>query len=266
MVLSAIPVCASFPMDRLLVFVGVGGAGLLACLLDQSGWLHVSKPALWNEGPELAAGRSRVGPDSVWASRPRRWAVGALVILHLIIAPLILPVRAIATRVGFNVFDMGEQQIPNDPLLPSQQVVFVNGQGILVGYALLIRSLDGGFLPRNVETLANILMSVEVSRPARDVLVVVAQDGYLATPTQTMLRSPSIPFERGQTIQRAAMRVVVEEITDDGRPTRVSFHFPTTLENETLRFLYWKDQQLQPFPLPPVGGSVAIEPSIFPIF
>lgn len=76
MVFSVIPICATFPMDRLLFFVGFGAAGLLAQFLA----ITFGRPA--------------------WRPANFTWRVAAVALgsvftlLHLVIAPLALPARS----------------------------------------------------------------------------------------------------------------------------------------------------------------------------
>jgi hypothetical protein len=85
-VLALPPVCATFPMDRLLVFAGVGAMATIALVLAE--WLQ-------GDGVVRLPRARRVAATTV---------VSLLVLLHLIVAPLLLPVRVLtvglAARMG----------------------------------------------------------------------------------------------------------------------------------------------------------------------
>lgn len=62
------------------------------------------------------------------------------------------------------------------------------------------------------------------------------------------------PFEIGDTVELNRVTVEILQITDDGRPTKVAFHFDTPLEDDSIaRFA-----GLEPFEPPPVGQTTAV--------
>ena len=75
-ILSVLPICTTFPIDRLLLFVGIGAMGLLARFFA------------------IVLGKSKCRPGY------HAWRIGAvsmavfLILIHLIIAPLALTIRA----------------------------------------------------------------------------------------------------------------------------------------------------------------------------
>ena len=73
MLLATIPVSATFPRDRLLTFVGIGAAGLLAQFWA---FVFVGKDA----------------PASAWWRVPARAVAWFLVAVHAVIAPIAPPV------------------------------------------------------------------------------------------------------------------------------------------------------------------------------
>jgi hypothetical protein len=76
MVLSAVPVCATFPMDRLLTFVSIGAFGLIARFLH----------AVFD--------RTRPGSARIAYRRPAVALAYFLVVVHGVFAPVALPLRA----------------------------------------------------------------------------------------------------------------------------------------------------------------------------
>jgi hypothetical protein len=80
-IFASIPVCATFPMDRLLTFVGIGAFGLIA--------------QFW----EFVFVRSKGAPRMRWWRLPALAFAWYLVIAAAILAPLAFPVRA-ANPVG----------------------------------------------------------------------------------------------------------------------------------------------------------------------
>ncbi len=243
MVLAVLPVCASFPMDRLLTFVGLGAMGLLALWAEHSGWL--------DDRPE----------PSAW----RRRALGTLLVLHLALTPLLLPLRVVGTAVMFRTFEAAAKMLPYDEALAEQHLVVVNSTSVLVSYGIAVRALEGGVVPERVAVLAHMLCQLDVSRPDATSLVLRAEGGFLASPAEALLRSVDLAFVEGEVFDNGGIEVRVDEVLDDGRPAAITVTFPVPLEDPSLRWMYWKDQELLPFEVPAIGERLAVAPSFVPL-
>ncbi|MFH1463678.1 MAG: hypothetical protein ABIO70_04755 [Pseudomonadota bacterium] len=236
MVLAAVPVCASFPMDRLLLFLGLGAAPLLAEALAHLGW-----PATPLRGP-------------------CRWGFYALIGLHLVLAPLLLPVKVVFFGVTFGVFERAVRMAPADEAVATQRLVWVNGTTLFTGFVPVIRALDGDPAPRGQWLLAHMLTDMELARPDARTLVATAPDGMLRTPPEQLVRDVRVPFTLGEEIERDGLRVTVEALTPDGRPRVVRYESPVDLDDPSLRWVVWRDGRVESFEVPPVGGSVHVDP------
>jgi len=244
MALAAVPICASFPMERLILFVGLGAAGLLGEAVDHAGWL---------EGPAPA-------------SRPRRYLFSSLMVVHLVFSPLLLPGKTMLTGMLFGVFERGEQSAPCDEQLREQSLVWVNGASIFVGIVPVIRALNHEPRPRGQFVLAHMLTDMQLQRPDERSLVATAEAGFLATPPEQLVRDVRIPFVVGEPIERGGVVATVQELMPDGRPRTVHFAFPVSLDDPSLRWVVWQEQQLLPFTVPAVGETVRVPPSWPPFF
>lgn len=244
MLLSLLPVCASFPMDRLLLFVGAAAFGLLAVAAEQQGW--------WQ-------------PPSEGGSPGRRRLLGALIVLHLFVAAVLLPVRAVGTRMALDIFERAADSAPDDAALADQQLVFVNGAAFLSSFMLAIRSVEERVVPRRMELLGHMANDIQVRRPGPSTLTLRVDGGWLGASAPALLRSPKLTYEAGERIERPAGGpvVTIEEVTDDGRPLLVSFEFPVVLEDPSLRWMFWQRGELVPFEVPPVGAEIVV-PHTFP--
>ena len=132
MLLAVIPICATFPMDRLLMFVGLGAFGLMVRI-----WSAV-----------LAADVPRRGFSL------RRVVVLFLVFLHIVLAPLLLTVRA--------AFPFGPPEMmaavclgPRfDETIKEQDLIVVNPPSFMIGYWLFNYEQQGMASPRAIRALA----------------------------------------------------------------------------------------------------------------
>ena len=155
LVFSVVPVCATFPMDRLLTFAGVGAFGLIARILGT---------AFEDSGPGRA-GRWRRRRDVVLA--------GFLIVVHLVVAPIALPIRAGAPTGPRSVEHRLYVGVPLGPDVADRTVVVVNAPSPLhAGYLPLRRELSGSPIPRHVRVLAPGLPVVSIRRTDPTTIVI----------------------------------------------------------------------------------------------
>lgn len=149
---ATLPLCAAFPMDRLLLFPGVGAAALLALWVQQGG-----------RGARLMLGLTLLGallfPLKVWGTNPLMRAA---------------------------------TQAPLPPTQdPEQPLVFVNGSVFGTFYQLLAPLAQGEPAPETVATLAPVWTSLVVHRPQQQVLEIHADGGWFELPVEQIALDPS---------------------------------------------------------------------------
>ncbi len=222
--------CAVFPMDRLILFSGIGGAGLLA----------------------LVATRETTG----W----RAWTARGLLVLHLPVSAAALPARTWGARYFGEVFSEAEGQLTTDPALADQALVFLNGTVFGSVYTPVIRVVEGTHpAPARVHLLSTQLQATELLREDADTLVLQQEGGFLGTPITHLLRDPRIPFAVGDTVERVDFTAEVRATLPDGRPSVVAFHFQAPLESTTTRFVAVTDGGLIEWTPPPIGTRQRLE-------
>ena len=233
-VLALVPVSATFLLDRLLVFVGIGAAGAFACLFAHA----VGSPP----------------------STSRRRATAALVVIHLIVAPLFLPARSLSTLLMNAGVSKVDQSIPADPSVAQQSLVVLNipADG-MVTYAVLHRAARKAPRPRNIRVLSSGFGETEVTRLDAHTLRVRPTAGFYATEAEQMLRSPNVRSAVGDTVTLTDMVVTVTEVTDDGRAAEADFRFPQPLEAPGRLWMRWHHAgELVAWTPPPVGSRVVL--------
>lgn len=241
MVFATVPVAATFPMDRLLTFPGLGAFGLLAQFFA----------AVFAGGGDIDAGRGR-----------RPLAVGLawfFVAVHVVIAPLYLPLRA-GNPVGpkwiehrFNVRDAV------GPEVAGKTLVVVNAPSPAHAHYFLIQAeTEGRPAPRTVRVLAPAIPSVVVRRLDDRTLSVRPGKGYLAWVVDRVFRSERRPLALGQRVALPGMEVEVTALTPDGRPAEATFRFDLPLESPSFVWLCYRHGRFEPFVPPAVGREVAI--------
>ncbi len=235
MALSLVPVCAAFPMNRLLIHAGIGAFALLAMLVASVGLL----------GGERSDG-----------GRVRRLAAWGLILMHGPLAALFLLANA-ATLPAFGaLFAIGAEAAPMDEQLEDQTLIFVNGNEFPAVYTGIIRALDEtGPVPGRVAILAPMHNDDTVLREDDHTLVVTVDGGMFANAFDRLMRSPEAPFAAGERIASPDFDVHVRSVTDDGRPSVIAFRFHEPLESARYRWMCWRAEGLVPYSVPPVGES-----------
>jgi len=209
MVLALVPLCAAFPMNRLLLFAGIGAFGLLSLLAFETGILG-AEPTI-----------------SGW----RRPLARILVILHLLIAPLLFPLWLLAFSIGGAPGKQIQNRFPADPSIEQKTLIWIDSNYFANSYILMIRALNQRPLPAASYNLGFMSSSLEVSRTAEDRLRLRQQDGFMPLPMDRIEWDPASPFRVGQRISRPEFDVEVLEVTPDGRPLTAEFSFRQSLDS-----------------------------------
>ena len=232
--LSLAPISAAGPGDRNLVFVGFGVASALATAFA-----------------DLL--------DSPPASRWQRFAVGALAVFNLALAPVMLPLKCLA---NFNMDYMRAQtdaSVPRDAAVSQKTLVVVTApsEGAIF-FSWSYRDAEGIAKPSKTRILATSLGSVSVTRLDVLTLRVRPDRGFLATEAQQMLRSPSRPFRAGDAVELSNMTATVIETSADGRPRTVEFRFAAPLESHEWLWMRGDGFRLVNWTPPAVGETVVL--------
>ena len=241
MLFSVIPICAAFPMDRLLFFAGVGAMGLISQFLAA---------VLGN-------------PDNRAGSRWGRTASVALawffVLLHLILAPMILPLRA--------AWPVGPKHLMERLMLRPSVVGAVAGKDVLIvnppstmhaGYLPILCELEGVPMPRTTRVLASGILPVTARRTDEQTLAIRPENGYVCTVLDRLFRPPRRPMSIGQRVELTGVTAEVAELTADNRPAEVWFQFDVPLEDPSLRWLCFRNGRFEPFQPPKEGETVEL--------
>jgi hypothetical protein len=231
LLLAAIPICATFPADRLLLFVGLGGMGLVAQLVA-----------------------------SAEAVFERRAAV-AMLVLHALLAPPLLAVRSRSMATVNAPLDLADRTIPKSADVTGKTVVLVNPPGdLFAAYVITTRIARGEPAPARVRVLSSGGSDVELTRVDDHALRVRPERGFLEHITERMLRSPKHPLTAGTRIDVAGMSATIASTLADGRPAEVIFRFDVPLDDPSLVFMRWTPRGYAPYTPPATTGATAMLP------
>ena len=238
------PVCATFPSDRLLPFVGIGAMGLLAQFLRTVFDKSVSKPRML-----------------IW--RVLAVCLGVFLLLdHVVVAPLSLPVRAKNTMAPRKVMDLVTISRPLDPSIEDQDLIIVNPPcTFLLAESFLNWAAHGQPMPKHTRVLTSSLFQpVHVHRPDGHTLVVRPQYGYYVWVLDGLFRSQEHPLLPGNRVELTGMTAEILDVSPNNTVTKVAFKFDRPLEDRSLRWLKWQDGDFTPFELPEIGQSLELNP------
>jgi hypothetical protein len=237
--LAIVPATAPFLSDRLLTWVGLGTAIVLARTIQS-----------YHEAPEsllgTAARRLLVPPLVAW-----------LAISNLLVDPFMLPSRSRGNVTIRGVLDRAERSVPEDDALRDQWLVLVNPPAVpLAAYVPIQRAATGVPRARRQTWLATSATELTVERVDERTLALRQHGGYLRDPGSLLLRDPRRPV--ADTVVLDSVEFRTTERTRDGRPLRVLVRFDRALDDPSLRWLAWRDTGFVPFAPPAPGTPVTL--------
>lgn len=236
MVTAAVPVAASFPSDRVLFFVGLGGMALLARVVRAA--LDVSSPL---------------------ASRPLRALAFGFALLHLVLSPALLPGRALQMQLFGAVLTPATEILDRVPALEQKTVVIVSAPlEIFATYVQAERAFERRPRPPHLYPLSSAATELKLTRSGPNELTLEPGQGFLYTPLEQHYRSRVGSLPAGTVIELSELRAEVLATTADGRPARVRFSFKAPLESPALVLLTWRNDRYERFAPPAPGSTVTL--------
>jgi hypothetical protein len=233
--LSLLPLAATFPSDRLLLFVGLGAMPLLARLFHD----FVTRGA---RGERETPARALV--------------IFGLILLHVVAAPLLLPVRAGQMELFGVTHDRAARGIPSDSDVSGKTVIVVAAPTVLfANYIQAERALEGTPRPRHLYILSSASSPITVERSGVQALTLRPEHGFLYTPLEQHYRGVA-SLARGHRVALSAMTAEVTESGPQGRPSAVRFSFDAPPGDYV--FITWRNGRFAPFALPDVGRPVVL--------
>ena len=243
-VLAVVPVTAALLDDRHLFFVGLGAMGLAARFL--AGVLE-HEPA-WTR--------------PAWRRVAATAIAGALIAIHLLAAPLRLPIAAAAPGALGRLIDGPALTLPEDPELARQTVVIplVPGPGFFF-YTAFVRAAADRPVPTHMRVLMTGAHAVTLSRLDARTLLVRPVGGM--SPLALLFWRRDAPPPVGRPIRLTGTSIEVARLTSDGLPAEIVFRFDVDLEAPSLRWLRWQWHEGQgryvPFSPPGIGETVSVQ-------
>ena len=237
--LAVIPVCAAGPDDRLLTFVGFGGAGLIASFLFAIAHRFKQLQGMRGLGFKVLA--------------------GYLVLMHFAVSPFALTrnVNAMSRMMG-PFIEYPAISFPEEKLSRNSRIMLINPPlPSCVAYIPFIRDYYGLTSVHSAFAMAPGSRRMTLAVMDENTLQITIPEGFIA-PLDNFFRDPRLRFTSGSIIDLDGVEVKVIDITPDGQPQTVQFHFGDSLSDENLQFFVWHKNKYREFNLPAIGQSIDI--------
>lgn len=227
--LSALPICATGPSDRLLLFVSVGGSGLLGALLYQAinsaDWMQQS------------------------LSRVKKFFTGLLIFLHLIISPLAVPAFAYSPQVMLGQFQNNIESIEPSWVANKELLIF-KSPIMISAYFIPVRFVADLPLPKSIATLAS-QGNLTITKVKENKLLVDIDYQGEATDYLSFRDPNKDPLMPGDRVELNEVTIEVTAISKGKVPTQLSLELSATASGKSKSYLTW-DQQLGEFKTVPI--------------
>lgn len=239
LLLSLIPVAASFPSDRLTLLASLGGMGVVARIV----------------APVFAA-------SSAPGIGKRRMTLSvAFAIVHLALAPLSLPLRAAQMQLVGRALETGTRRFDDISQLEQRTVVILNAPlDAFASYIQAERAWHRLPRPQHLYWLTSAGSSIVVTRSDPSTLLVERDAGFFSSALERHYRDPPDTLARGEQVGFGPVLATVLGVTSDGRPRVVSFRFAEPLESSSYVFLLWKDGEYRSLSLATLAQPLQFPP------
>ncbi len=227
---ATIPVCATLPSDRLLWGTGLGGALLVAHVLIEA------RPLRW----------------------PSRAAVAALAATHLLLAPVLLPVRTLTPAVFGAMTRLGRDSAAtaagDAPL-----IVVLRAPDLFTGGFVPVWRAAAGLPQLGTWRVAGVTIDAMVVRrtgPLR--LELENPAAFLDMPMDGLLRSAEHPYRVGERHDLGPIAVEILALGSTGHPTVLAVDFASTRDLDRAMLLAFGEDGYVRVPVPPPGTQVEL--------
>ena len=259
MLLCVLPICATSPMNRNLLFVAIGAFGVMTQFI---GGLFTREN---------------------WTARSRFWRVPAWILCVMLIfvhAGFAVVSRARAPKMVSFIFDTFNSTIEMDSAenLAGKTLVVVNAPNpfLFVGLPVL-RDYQDKPLPARTRLLVPGYNPLKITRKGEKTLLIESQGRNLLKTyppyrdfkpnfvnfyhkLSSVFRPAEMPFKPGEKTELSNMTAEIISVDADSQPTAVRFDFDVSLDDPALNFQQWNWKKrgfgsYTKFKIPPIGET-----------
>ena len=253
LILAAIPEAVLLPWSKNIGYIAISAFGLIAsfvaALFSKPGWL-----------------RERRG------YRIFAWVV--CVLLILVHGPGAIAKRIAVVKAGAGVFAWASRVPPDWRNLENENLIIINHPIPLeMVYVPAYAAYYHRPLPKTLRVLVPACTGFEVRRTDDKTLVIQSLGSNLfscdnmgpvnivyALSGFSSLLNSNPDYKRGGRYQVKGLTVEILELDASGLPSRVAFHFDSSLGSRDFLWLWldWRKASIEPFKIPAIGQSVTL--------
>ena len=253
MILAAIPEAVLWPLSKNFGFIAIGAYGLIASfaagMFNRPGWL------LERRGYRIFA-----------------WV--ACVLLLLVHGPGAIAKRIALVKANAIGFAWAGRVPPTWPNVENENVVIVNHPiSLESAYVPAYAAYYHQPLPESLRVLAPACTGFDVQRTDDKTLVIRSKGPDIfscndvgsvhvvyALNTFDHLLSDELNYKKGDRYPLKGLTVEILEVDTSDLPSRVAFHFDTSLDSPEFRWLWfdWRTFSTESFKVPAIGQTVTL--------
>jgi hypothetical protein len=194
----------------------------------------------------------------------RRGLFRSLILLHVVMAPILLPMRAVSAVLLNGSIERANRAFPMTKAIADKTVVFVNApMDIMVSYLRLMRAYEHQPGPAHSYWLSTASSALQLRRVAARTLRITPREGFIYLPAEQNYRTDFTGLSPGSKVQLSQMQATIMAIEPDGRPRTVDFAFTDSFDSGRILFMVWDDGAYKPFIMPAVGRTVTLSSEYF---
>ena len=253
MILAAIPEAVLVPVSKNFGYVAIGAFGLIA---------------------SFVAGMCARPSWLLERSRYRTLAWIACVLLILVHGPVAVAKRIVTAKAASVAFAWARRSADDRSDVANKNVVIVNNPLPLESYyAPSYAAYYHWPLPKTLHVLTLACTSFILQRTDDKTLVIQSRGSNIfscddvgpihliyALSAFNGLLSSETHYKKGEHIPLTGIIVEILEVDASDLPSRVAFHFDTSLDSPDFRWLWfdWRKSSTEPFKIPAIGQSVTL--------
>lgn len=224
MLFSILPALAASPYDRLLLFPGIGAAGLLAGFIAK----------LW-----IAKER----PDNKLVRYYSLSVFGLMALFHLILAPLLMPVMTYSTYfMAKAVSDKPSYFHDIDHLEQKKLILFSPPLASSLAIAGL-RFYRHEPMPKRIWTITTLKGDIKTEVRGNE-LVLTRENGFIDDPIEESVRDlTKYPFTSGDTVDLSGLTIEISKTDAAGKPMELTLRFEQPVLGDDYEFLRWNPER-----------------------
>jgi hypothetical protein len=244
---ALVPVSGGIPTDRSLVFPSVAALALLSLLFARF-VERIASPIPAPGGALRSAGRFAIA-----------LIIGGLFVRKMVLAPIVLPVRANGVLWARGLNELAEQAVPDVPDVDGRTIIIANPPLMdFASYLLLVRATRGEVVPRRVRWLTTGQLGLTLTRTSDRSIVVEPDQGFFEDRVAEIFRAARRTMKLGDTVLLRDMTVTITRVMASGKAAAAQFVFPEPLESPSYLWRVYTERGCESLHLPRVGETITL--------